>query len=99
VTQEELDAAKAEVEVAQIYGREQASSFAHTVGFWWAVAGLDYYLGYVDGMQAVTQDDIAEFARTYMIGKPHVSGALIDPESRAAIDLTASDLLAQEVVQ
>ena len=99
VTAEELAAAKSEVEVAQTYGREQASSFAHTVGFWWAVAGLDYYLGYVDGMQAVTQDDIAEFARTYMIGKPHVSGALIDPESRAAIDLTASDLLAQEVVQ
>ena len=99
VTEEELAAAKAEVEVAQIYGREQASSFAHTVGFWWAVAGLDYYMGYVDGMQAVTRDDIAEFASTYMIGKPHVSGALIDPESRAAIDLTASDLLAQEVVQ
>jgi hypothetical protein len=69
------------------------------VGFWWAVAGLDYYLGYLDGMQATTQSDIAEFARTYMIGKTHVSGVLIDPESRAAINLTASDLLAQEVVQ
>jgi hypothetical protein len=34
-----------------------------------------------------------------MIGKPNVSGVLIDPESRVAIDLTASDLLAQEVVQ
>ena len=38
VTDQELDAAKSEVGVAQIYGREQASSFAHTVGFWWAVA-------------------------------------------------------------
>ena len=83
----------------QIYGREQPSTFAHTVGFWWAVAGLDYYLGYVDGMRAVTEDDIAEFARTYMIGKPHVTGVLIDPASRAAIELTANDLLAQEVVQ
>jgi hypothetical protein len=50
-------------------------------------------------MQGVTQEDIAEFARTFMIGKPHVSGVLIDPESRAAIDLTASDLLVQQVVQ
>ncbi|HET6616703.1 MAG TPA: pitrilysin family protein [Gemmatimonadota bacterium] len=99
VTDQELDAAKSEVGVAQIYGREQASSFAHTVGFWWAVAGLDYYLGYVDGMQAVTQDDIAGFARAWMIGKPNVSGVLIDPQSRAAINLTANDLLAQEVVQ
>ncbi|MFN2383986.1 MAG: M16 family metallopeptidase [Gemmatimonadota bacterium] len=99
VTEEELAAAKTQVEVAQLYEREQASSFAHTVGFWWAVTGLDYYLGYVDGMQAVTQDDIAAFARAYMIGKPHVSGVLIDPESRASIELTANDLLAQEVVQ
>jgi zinc protease len=99
VTDEELAAAKSQVEVAQIYDREQASSFAHTVGFWWAVTGLEYYLGYVDGMQAVTQDDIAAFARTYVLGKPHVSGVLIDPESRATIELTANDLLAQEVVQ
>ncbi|HYO45635.1 MAG TPA: pitrilysin family protein [Gemmatimonadota bacterium] len=99
VTDAELDAAKSQVGVAQVYGREQASSFAHTVGFWWAVAGLDYYLGYVDGMQRVSQEDIAGLARGYMMGKPHVSGVLIDPESRAAIDLTASDLLAQEVIQ
>lgn len=99
VTDAELDAAKSQVGVAQVYGREQASSFAHTVGFWWAVAGLDYYLGYVDGMQRVSQEDIAGLARDYMMGKPHVSGVLIDPESRAVIDLTASDLLVQEVVQ
>lgn len=99
VTDAELDAAKSQVGVAQVYGREQASSFAHTVGFWWAVAGLDYYLGYVDGMQRVSQEDIAGLARDYMMGKPHVSGVLIDPESRAVIDLTASDLLAQEVIQ
>jgi zinc protease len=99
VTDEELAAAKSQVAVAQVYGREQASSFAHTVGFWWAIAGLDYYLGYVDGMQQVSQDDIAGFVRTYLIGKPHVSGVLIDPESRATINLTAGDLLAQEVIQ
>jgi zinc protease len=99
VSEQELAAAKSEVGVAQIYGREQASAFAHTVGFWWAIAGLDYYLGYVDGMQAVTEEDIAGFARAWMIGKPNVSGVLIDPESRASIDLTAGDLLAQEVVQ
>ncbi|MGH7565805.1 MAG: M16 family metallopeptidase [Gemmatimonadota bacterium] len=99
VTDQELEAAKTQVAVAQVYGREQASSFAHTVGFWWAVTGLDYYLGYVDGMQQVSQDDIAGFARTHLIGKPHVSGVLIDPESRATINLTAADLLAQEVIQ
>jgi zinc protease len=99
VTDQELESAKTQVAVAQVYGREQASSFAHTVGFWWAVTGLDYYLRYVDGMQQVSQDDIAGFARAFLIGKPHVSGVLIDPESRATINLTAADLLAQEVIQ
>jgi len=76
-----------------------ASLGAHTVGFWWAVASLDYFLDYVDEMQDVSEEDIAEFARTYMIGKPHVSGVLIHPEARAAIDLAADDLLSQEVLQ
>lgn len=99
ITPAELEAAKTQVGIAQIYGREQASTFAHTVGFWWAVAGLDYYIGYVDGMRGVGEESIAEFARTYMIGKPHVSGVMIDPAARAEIGLTANDLLAQEVVQ
>jgi hypothetical protein len=47
----------------------------------------------------VTQDDVAAFARAYVLGKPHVSGVLIDPQSRATIELTANELLAQEVVQ
>jgi len=99
LTDEELAAAKSEVAVAQIYEREQASELAGTVGYWWAVADLDYYLGYVDGIRAVSQEDIADFARTYVVGKPHVSGVLIDPAARAEIGFTASDLLAQEVVQ
>ena len=99
VTKEELEAARTQVAVQQTYGREQASTFAHTVGFWWAVTGLDYYTGYVAEMQQVTGEDIARFASEYMIGKPHVSGVLIDPASRQAIGLAAEDLLAQEVVQ
>jgi zinc protease len=99
VTQEQLEAAKTQVEVQETYGREQASSFAHTVGFWWAIAGLDYYLTYVDEMQDVSLMDIQEFARDWMIGKPQVSGLLISPEARARIDVTAADLLGREVGQ
>ena len=31
-------------------GLERASGFAHQLGFWWAVTGLDYFFGYVDTM-------------------------------------------------
>ena len=28
--------------------------FAHQLGFWWAVTGMDYFLGYVDTMASQT---------------------------------------------
>ena len=80
------------------YEREQPSGLAHTVGFWWAVAGLDYYLGYRPRMQAVTRADIAAYARRYLIGKPHVTGVLIAPAARAGLNLTPDALLAGEAV-
>jgi len=99
ITEEQLLAAKTQVAVNETYGREQASTFAHSVGFWWAIAGLDYYLNYVDQMQEVTLYEFHEFAREWMIDKPHVSGLLISPEARAAIDVTAEKLLAAEVAR
>jgi zinc protease len=95
VTAEELAAARTQIAVQGAYERERASELAHTVGFWWAVAGLDYYLGYRRNMQAVTRSDIVEFARTYLIGKPTVAGALVGAEARRTAQLTAEMLLPQ----
>jgi zinc protease len=93
ITAEQLAAAKTQVRVAETYGREQASTFAHTVGFWWAIAGLDYYLSYTDNMQRVDTSDFADFARRFMIGKPSVNAVMISPEARASINLRPEQLL------
>ena len=93
ITQEELTAAQRQLGIQALYQREQASEYAHTVGFWWAVAGLDYYRSYVPNMQRVTRADIAKYARTYIAGKPHVTGLLISPEERARLKLTPESLL------
>jgi zinc protease len=98
VTPEQLAAARNQVAVQGTYEREQPSSLAHTVGFWWAVAGLDYYLGYRPHMQAVARAAIAGYARRYMIGKPHVTGVLISPAARAGLNLTPEALLGGEAV-
>ena len=98
VTSEQLAAARNQVAVQGIYERERASQLAHTVGFWWAVAGLEYYMGYRPHMQAVRREDIAEYARRYLIGKPHVVGVLIAPDARAAMNLSPERLLAEEAV-
>ncbi|MGI9091746.1 MAG: M16 family metallopeptidase, partial [Gemmatimonadaceae bacterium] len=51
---EELEAAKQHRAVTSAFDRERASGFAHTLGFWWSVASLEYYMGYVDNMAQQT---------------------------------------------
>ena len=54
VSAEELAEVKAQRAVNSAFGRERASGYAHTIGFWWSVANLEYYFGYVDNMAAQT---------------------------------------------
>jgi len=46
------------------------------VGFWWAVAGLDYYMSYIDNLNKATRDDIAFYLNNYVNEKPYVLGVL-----------------------
>jgi zinc protease len=73
---------------------ERASGFAHTIGFWWSVASLEYYLGYADTMAQQTTKDLNAYAAKYIVNKPRVVGVMIDPDARRRINLTESDLLA-----
>ena len=94
ITAKELAAAQRQLGINALYEREQSTGWAHTVGFWWAVAGLDYYRNYVPNMQRVTRQDLARYARTYIIGKPFVTGVLISPADRAKLALTPEQVQA-----
>jgi zinc protease len=89
---EELEAAKAERAVSSAFGRERSSEFSHTIGFWWSVSGLEYYLRYVDEMARRTPAQLQEYARKYVIDKPHVTGVLLSPAARAQLKLTEDEL-------
>lgn len=89
---DELDAVKAHRAVTSAFDRERASGFAHTLGFWWSVASLEYYMGYVDNMAKQSVADLRSYARKYITGKPRVTGVLISPDVRATLKLTSSDL-------
>ncbi len=93
VTPQELVAAQRQLGIQALYQREQSSQYAHTVGFWWAVTGLDYYRNYVTNMQKTTPADLAGFVRKYIIGKPHVSGLLVSPQDRAQMKFTPDQLM------
>ncbi len=93
VTAAELQHVQAERTVSSAFGLERSSELAHTIGFWWSVASLDYFLGYVDNMAGRTLDDLRAYANTYIVGKPRLAGVLISPEDRRALQLTTADLL------
>ena len=96
VTPDELSAAQQQVGIQALYEREVPSDWAHTVGFWWSVAGLDYYRNYVPNMQKVSRSDLARYVRTYLQGKAFVAGVLINPDARAKLGLTPEMLLVKE---
>jgi zinc protease len=92
ITAEAVDGVKRKRIVGTMFGLERASGFAHELGFWWAVTGLDYFFGYVDTMAKQTPDDLRRYATRYIVGKPRVTGVLLSPETRRALRLTEAEL-------
>jgi zinc protease len=92
-TAKELAAAQQQIAIQALYQREQASEYAHTVGFWWAVTGLDYYRNYVPNMQKLKPAALSAYVRKYIIGKPHVTSLLVSPADRTKFGFTPAQLL------
>ncbi len=86
-TDDQLTNAKTILAIDEQYGRERPSQFVHTVGYWWAIAGLDYYLNYVDNLNKVTRKDIADYLNSYVNGKPYIMGTLVSPQDRKTLGL------------
>ncbi len=85
-TDEQLDNAKKQLEISELYSRETPSNYIHTVGFWWAVMnGLDYYLNYIENLRKVTRQDINDYVTKYIQNKYYVKGILISPDDRKKV--------------
>ncbi|HEU5174465.1 MAG TPA: pitrilysin family protein [Gemmatimonadaceae bacterium] len=93
ITSDELEPVKRQRTAGTIFSLERPSGFAHQLGFWWSVTGLEYFLGYVDAMARQTPADLQAYARRYIVGKPSVTGVLLAPETRRALALTESSLV------
>ena len=92
-TDEELESAKTILESNDLFEREKASEYAHTLGFWWSSTGIDYFRGYHAKLRAVTRADINRYIKTYIHGKNHVGIALASPEGKKLAGLTEQDLI------
>lgn len=93
---QELEYAKTLLNVNEIFDREKPSDYAHTLSFWWASSGLDYYSNYVENLRKVTRDDIRQYVRKYMKNKPRVVAAMLSAQDQKRIGLTEKDLLVRD---
>jgi zinc protease len=94
ITADAVDGVKRQRIVGTMESLERSSGFAHQLGFWWAVTGLDYFFGYVDTMGKQTPEDLRRYASRYIVGKPRVTGVLLSPETRRTLKLTEAELAA-----
>jgi zinc protease len=91
-TPSELEAVKAQRGTESAFGIERTSGLTHTVGFWWSVLDLDYFIGYVDNMAKQSPEDLRRYAARYIVGKPRVTGVLLSPQARRSLNLTEAEL-------
>lgn len=89
---DELEDMKAYRAVTTAFGQERATENSHTIGFWWSVVGLDYHFRYIDEMAQQTAADLQRYARTFIVGKPHVTGVMLPRGTRERLNLTEAEL-------
>ncbi len=94
-TDEQLESAKALLEADDLYSREKLSDYAHTLSFWWASTGLEYFRGYLKNLRQTSRADISRYVTTYIQGKPHVGLALMSEEAVASTQLKPEELIGQ----
>ena len=92
-TDEQLESAKALLEADDLYSREKLSDYTHTLSFWWASTGLEYFRGYLPRLRATSRADISRYITTYIQGKPHIGLALMSPDAQTRMKITPEELM------
>ncbi|MEM9053398.1 MAG: pitrilysin family protein [Bacteroidota bacterium] len=86
-TDQQMEAAKNQLMIQDVYSRESTSNFVHLITFWWASATIDYYLNYVDNLQKVTREDMKAYVQKYIQGNPNVTGILVSPAMKGSMNI------------
>ena len=94
-TDEQLESAKALLEADDLYSREKLSDYAHTLSFWWASTGLDYFRGYLPRLRSTSRADISKYVTTYIQGKPHIGLVMLSSDAQQKIKMQEAELIGQ----
>ena len=77
ITDQQLERAKRILYISQVEEREEVQTYTDLMAFWWASASIDYYTSYRDNLNKVTRQDIKEYIRKYIKGKPFCAGLIV----------------------
>lgn len=92
-TDEQLESAKALLEADDLYSREKLSEYAHSISFWWASTGLDYFRGYLRNLRQTSRSDISRYVDQYIQGKPHIGLMLMSEEAAKTTELKPEEVI------
>lgn len=76
VTQEALVIARRRRQLTRARTLEAAATLAPSLAHAWASGGVDYYAGDQNRLDARTMEDLRQFARRYVVGRPRVIAVL-----------------------
>jgi zinc protease len=94
-TDEQLESAKALLEADDLFSREKLSDYSHTLGFWWASTGLDYFRGYLGNLRRTSRADISRYVTNYIQGKPRIAVVMMSDEAQRAVQLKPEEVVGQ----
>lgn len=80
ITDEQLNDAKETLRRNTIRSREKPSAQGIQMSYYWCSTSLDYYTDYESNLQKISRQDITNFVKRYVIGKPYVAGIIINPD-------------------
>jgi zinc protease len=84
-SEEQLQTAKDNQLRNKIRNEEKPSTLSMSMTFWWASTSLDYFTDYNANMQKVSSEDIRNYVKKYVVGKPFIAGMIINDEMNKAL--------------
>jgi len=76
ISEDDLAIARRQEELTNALALEETATLAPSLAYWWATAGIEYYLGYQDRLDQQTAADLRRVAERYLVNQPRVVGLL-----------------------
>ncbi len=86
ISDKQLERAKKALYISQVEEREEVERYVHLLSFWWACASTEYYTFYRENLNKVNRQDIKDYVRKYIKGKPFCAGLIIPRGSNLKAD-------------